>query len=217
MASIRIPIVKPRRRLLLATLATVLALAACGGEDGNGGAGSNADQAFLEAMIPHHKSAVEMAEVARRRSERPEIQRLAEDIVSAQSKEIRQMEQIHQRLFDAPIEPDPGAHQGLGLSAEEAGMAHMESSDALERARPFDKAFIDEMIGHHQGAIRMAKAVLERTEDDEVRSLATAIADAQTREIEQMNVWRTRWYGAPSPAGDAASDMNMPAEEHEGH
>ena len=49
------------------------------------------DQAFIDAMIPHHRSAIEMAEVANQESENPRIKGLAGNIVSAQKGEIEQM------------------------------------------------------------------------------------------------------------------------------
>ena len=39
---------------------------------------------------------------------------------------------------------------------------------ALKDAKPFDRAFIDEMIPHHQGAIRMARAELAKGSDPEL-------------------------------------------------
>jgi uncharacterized protein (DUF305 family) len=99
-------------------------------------------------------------------------------------------------------------------------MAHNDSAAKLARAQRFDRVFIDEMIGHHQGAIRMARAVLAQTDDGELRSLANAIVRAQSREIERMNRWRTAWYGAPSPSGDVPAEAAQPGdspEEHEGH
>jgi uncharacterized protein (DUF305 family) len=53
------------------------------------------------------------------------------------------------------------------------------------------------MIPHHQGAIRMARIELAQGEDEELTELATAIIEAQSHEIEEMNSWRERWYGAP--------------------
>ena len=50
------------------------------------------DKAFLEAMTPHHGSAIEMAEEAQERGEHPEIKRLAGEIVTAQKREIVTME-----------------------------------------------------------------------------------------------------------------------------
>jgi uncharacterized protein (DUF305 family) len=207
---------------LAAALMAALAVAACGGDDtgGSGEAARDTERAFLEAMIPHHESAIEMARLAKRRAGHQQITELADAIIEAQSHEIRQIERIHRRLFGQKVLPNADAHQGLGLSATEAGMAHDDPAATLARARPFDRAFIDEMIGHHQGAIRMARVVREQTEDAELRSLATAIVSAQSAEIERMNRWRTAWYGAPSPSGDMPQEPDGPGdsdEEHEGH
>lgn len=185
--------------LLLAALPAI-PLAACGDDDeaSEGSSGSKTEQAFLEAMIPHHESAIEMAEVAERRGRHSEVKELAADIISSQSGEIGQMEGIHERLFGEEITPDPGAHHALGLSAEEAGM-HEEGAAKLETAKLFDRAFIDEMIPHHRGAVRMAEVVLDDTDDAELRKLAEGIVDAQTREIDAMSDWLGRWYGVAPP------------------
>ena len=54
------------------------------------------DKAFIDNMIPHHRSAIAMAEVAVKESENPEIREIANDIVSAQEREIGQMKQWRQ-------------------------------------------------------------------------------------------------------------------------
>jgi len=41
------------------------------------------DRAFIDAMISHHRSAIEMAKIAYEKSENPRIKKLAENIVSA--------------------------------------------------------------------------------------------------------------------------------------
>jgi uncharacterized protein (DUF305 family) len=182
-----------------------LLIAACGGDDEkSGGSNGNAtEQAFLEGMVPHHESAVAMARLANDRAEHDEVRHLAEDIISAQNSEIRQMQGLHRRLFGSALKPDPAAHEKLGVEAHEAGM----DSDLreLRNAKPFDQAFIDMMIPHHQGAIRQARAVLAKAEDAELRRLAAAIVSAQSREIRQMNEWRTQWYGSESPSGGVPS------------
>ena len=50
------------------------------------------DEAFIEAMLPHHRSAVEMAEVAREKSDNPRIKELSGNIIEAQEREISQMQ-----------------------------------------------------------------------------------------------------------------------------
>jgi len=57
------------------------------------------DEAFIKAMIPHHQSAIYMAQVANEKSKNPEIKDLAENIVSAQKKEIEQMKQWRMRWY----------------------------------------------------------------------------------------------------------------------
>jgi uncharacterized protein (DUF305 family) len=58
----------------------------------------------------------------------------------------------------------------------------------------FDKAFISEMIIHHEGAVEMAKLVLSTSKRAELRSLANDIISAQTREIEMMRSWLSSWF-----------------------
>lgn len=57
----------------------------------------------------------------------------------------------------------------------------------------FDKAFIDEMINHHQGAIDMANLTGSNAKHDEVKKLGQDIISAQTNEIEMMKKWQSEW------------------------
>lgn len=52
---------------------------------------SDFDNAFIEGMIPHHQMAVMMANMLNGGTNRPEMKRLADDIIVAQTKEINQM------------------------------------------------------------------------------------------------------------------------------
>lgn len=58
-----------------------------------GKADADFDRRFLEAMIPHHEGAVVMAQDALAKSKRPEIQKMAKDIIASQQGEIDQMQQ----------------------------------------------------------------------------------------------------------------------------
>lgn len=184
-----------------------------GGEDS--ASAKDTDGAFIVEMIPHHESAVEMAEIAEQRAEHDEVKDLAREIVSTQTAEIGALEQEHQRLFGQPT--SKGDHGTMGLPAHETGM-HMDPT-TLENARPFDRAFIDMMIPHHQGAIRMARIELAQGEDPDLAKIAEAIIAAQAREIREMNEWRVEWYGKPSPAGGvpAEEEASTPSHEEMGH
>jgi len=184
------------------------ALVLSSGEDANA---TETDGAFVTEMAPHHESAIEMAEIAIERAEHPEIEALARSIAASQGEEITELEAIHQRLFDAPVgEVDHGT---LGLAEHEMGMSADLSS--LESAKPFDRAFIDMMVPHHQGAILMARIELEQGTDDEAQALAEKIIEAQTTEIVEMNEWRAEWYGEPSPAGGVPPEDSSASPSHE--
>lgn len=208
------------RNLTIAIAAIIVALFAVitvtsgGGEDSADA--KETDGAFIVGMIPHHESAIEMAEIAAEEAEHPEVKELAGQIVSAQAAEIDDLQRIHQRLFGQPI--SQASHGTLGMAEHEMGMG-MDASE-LRGAQPFDREFIDMMVPHHQGAIRMARVELASGEDADLMQISEAIIDAQTREINEMNRWRTEWYGKPSPAGGVPTEqegMMMPSHEEMGH
>ncbi len=57
----------------------------------------------------------------------------------------------------------------------------------------FDKAFLEGMIPHHQGAIEMAKAALQSAGHQEIKQMATDIISAQQKEIDMMKQWENAW------------------------
>jgi len=188
---------------LLAVLALALVSACAEDEEtASGAAGNGVDRAFVAEMVPHHESAVQMATIAQQRGEHGEIKRLAGYIIESQNAEIQTMNGLARQFDEAGIEKG-----SLGISMHEMGM-DMDSA-MLETAKPFDRAFIDMMIPHHQGAIRMAHAELAKGVSPEAKELAEAIIDAQAKEIDEMNTWRVDWYGGLSPAG------GVPQQEHQ--
>ncbi len=148
--------------------------------------GEYSDAAFVDAMVPHHEGAVEMALVALENAEHEEVRTLAQDIVSAQRAEIDLFGEIREEL---------GGEAMMEMSEEEMeGMMGNMDAGELANQRPFDRAFIDAMIPHHESAIAMAEVALEESEDPEIREIAQDIVDAQEREISQLRQWRAEWY-----------------------
>jgi uncharacterized protein (DUF305 family) len=85
----------------------------------------------------------------------------------------------------------PG-HAGAGGPATEAYLAaseRMHRDMAIEFTGDPDVDFARGMIPHHQGAIEMARAVLEYGQDPEIRALAEAIIAAQEKEIAVLRSW----------------------------
>ena len=198
-------------RLTLATLAGVLALAAPStalATTAHTAAANATDKAFVREMVPHHEMAVEMGKMAKMDGVHTQIRSLAGRIVTAQDAEIATMKTIAKRLG---VKPEAMPNNGkmtdqmmsdlgtLGVSMDNSGM--MMNMNALHGAKPFDRKFIDMMIPHHQGAIRMARAELAKGKDSSLRKIATGIVPDQAKEISQMNSWHKAWYGKTSPAG----------------
>ena len=63
--------------------------------------------------------------------------------------------------------------------------------EGVQNANP-DKAFVLAMIAHHEGAIGMAKVVLQHGADAEVKTWANEIIAAQDAEIAKMRDWLKR-------------------------
>lgn len=189
-------------RRLLAAAVTAVALtsvvAGCGGHDMSA-SGNATDAMFVDGMIPHHESAIEMAKIAQTRAEHPEIRTLAKNIISSQSAEIAEMKKLKDELPDG----DHMGHDNMGMSDHEMGMDGDVSE--LKTAKPFDKAFIDMMVPHHEGAVRMATMLLKNGELPELQTMARAIKKAQEAEIEQMRSWRKDWYGSSKVSGSGGA------------
>ena len=150
--------------------------------------GEYSDEAFLDAMVPHHQGAVEMAEMALDNAEHGEIRRLARNIISTQRAEIENLRSIKEREFgtsDVPMRMGSEDMESMGM---------MTDPRMLADERPFDRAFIDAMIPHHQSAIEMARVTSEKSDNPDIQTLAGNIVDAQEREIGQMKSWREEWY-----------------------
>jgi uncharacterized protein (DUF305 family) len=187
-------------------LAFAPAVAACGDDSPEPAQGNGIDRAFASEMIAHHRSAVEMAKAAERRSDRRQITQLADAIIQTQTKEIPALERLDGRLEAG------GVNRGeLGMPMEEMGMAM--GTGALDGARPFDRHFIDMMIAHHQGAIRMARVQLATGENAQLKRISRAVIDAQAKEIDTMNTWRVDWYGELSPSGGVPAEGGPAAPE----
>ncbi|MCY7332329.1 MAG: DUF305 domain-containing protein [Pseudanabaena sp. CAN_BIN31] len=168
-------------------------------------AGEKTDRHFIEMMISHHEGAMKMSDLALKRSKRPEIRQLAESIKSDQTREIAQMKSWYKQWYGKSV---PSAMTMMNHGdmmdmkkpmempmTKPMGMQNMMAADlvALEMTPDFDKAFIKAMVSHHKMALMMSSMVID-SDRPEMRTLSTAIAQAQSTEIEQMRQWYKTWY-----------------------
>jgi uncharacterized protein (DUF305 family) len=86
--------------------------------------------------------------------------------------------------------PSTGAHTMAASTAAFEHVNHrMHEGMAIEFTGNADIDFLRGMIPHHQGAVDMARVVLEHGDDPEVRRLAGQIIAAQQQEIATMQRW----------------------------
>ncbi|MFF9194283.1 DUF305 domain-containing protein [Streptomyces sp. NPDC014779] len=154
------------------------------------GAHNAADVAFAQQMIPHHRQAIVMSQMARSHATASDVKALAEQIEKAQEPEIRTMtgwlkawgEEVPEGMADMH---DPG----LGdTNSTMPGMMSNRQMRGLDRAsgRTFDTMFLTLMIEHHEGAVDMAKTEKLNGAYSPAEVLADQIIKTQTAEITQM-------------------------------
>lgn len=158
----------------------------------------NFDLRFIDAMLLHHQGAIDMAEEALEKSDRTEIKQLAQAIVDAQQQEIQQMQNWRQAWYPDAGEQPVMYHAEMGhmmpMSAEMQSSMTM-SEDLGAADAEFDLRFINAMVPHHEGAVKMAAEALEKSDRPEIQELAQQIIDSQQPEIDQMQQWKQEWYG----------------------
>ena len=83
--------------------------------------------------------------------------------------------------------------QQTAANHDTMSMADMTEQLKDKSGDEFDKAFIEMMISHHEGAVDMAQLIPSRAKHDEIKQLGEAIIAAQTKEIADMTQWQKDW------------------------
>lgn len=153
-------------------------------------ADDSAEAGFLRDMVTHHGQAVEMSLIVRDRTADENLRYLTTDIAMTQATQIGTM-QGYLSLWDVPPtgKDKPMTWMGHPVDGRMPGMAAPEEIQQLS-SLPVDQAevlFLQLMIRHHQGGVEMAKAVLDRSDQDQVVLLAERVVLTQQTEIDAMN------------------------------
>jgi uncharacterized protein (DUF305 family) len=142
---------------------------------------NQADHTYVSMMIEHHRQALTMTALAPTRAANATVKGLAERIEKSQKPEIGGMEQW-QKQFGT------GAGHGSHDHSTMPGMATRAQLDALGAASgsAFDRMFLELMIVHHEGAVKMATDLLATGQNELVEEMATDVIATQTDEIGRM-------------------------------
>ncbi|MEM6820273.1 MAG: DUF305 domain-containing protein [Pseudomonadota bacterium] len=148
------------------------------------------DVRFMQGMIPHHEQALEMARLVAERTNNADVVDIAGRIESSQGDEI---EFMNGWLSDrSEASPEADGHHSMHMHHQMAGMASPEQMAALADASgtDFDRLFLELMITHHEGALKMVEDLLEQpgaAYDPVLFEFTNDINNDQTSEIERMN------------------------------
>lgn len=174
-------------------------------------ADTSAEAGFARDMQVHHQQGVELAMLVRDLTDDAEVRLLAYDIATTQAQQAGQMygwlsawglpqagsePAMAWMMQPAPGESDPASGHDMdtadastsGPGALMPGMATPEQIAQLRAASGVEaeRIFLDLMIAHHQGAVEMADALLARSSNEVVTSLARSIVESQTAEVAVM-------------------------------
>lgn len=150
--------------------------------------GAEFEQSFLQQMIQHHRSALDMAKMVKDHTKRAELQQFAEKMMAAQQQEIDKMTGWLKEWYQ--ISPKSVANE----TADKEMKSHM-SMLSGKRDADFDKAFLQMMPQHHHMAVEMAEQVEKKGTHSELKEFAAKMAKDQTAEIKQLKSWAQTWFG----------------------
>jgi len=202
------------------------------------------DVAFIDMMIAHHETTIAMAQATVTEAEHQEIRDMAGTIVADQQSELdrlrswreqwypdtpgtpmNQMTQMMAGMMHGPAMMGGGMHHNMPSTAATptaamlgmmtqmldpaAGVAAMHAG-----GRPFDRAFMESMIAHHQSEVAMAQVAVQQAQHQELRDLAASIIETRDRDMTTMRTWLQDWYGA-TPVADVGNAQQVDVTLHE--
>jgi uncharacterized protein (DUF305 family) len=145
----------------------------------------NADIDFAKGMIPHHQGAIDMSNIVLKHGKDAAVRKLANDIMAAQKIEITQMS----AWLVKNDNQSPGSNAAAAAKAFNEVNAKMHADMTMSFTGNADIDFMKGMIPHHEGAVAMAKVLLQLGQDAELRKLADDVVRTQNEEITMMRAW----------------------------
>lgn len=157
-----------------------------GDASGDTAALNEADISFAQGMIAHHEQAIAMADLALapNAGASPDVVDLATRIKGAQGPEVDMMA-AWLTSAGQPIDMDMSG--GHDMSSMDGMMTTQDMTElAAKQTGEFDRAWLEMMIAHHEGAISQSEEVMANGSNLDVRALAGQIITAQQGEITEM-------------------------------
>ena len=141
--------------------------------------GASAEHTWAAKMREHHRGAIEMTEPHVAQFQDAELRQMAQRTVEMQRKDIAELETWLQGHGEATgnVNPFAESEQRMHERMMAAGGGDLQQSWARK------------MIEHHRGGVEMSEAVLRDAKDAEIRRMAQKTADAQRKDIQELERW----------------------------
>jgi uncharacterized protein (DUF305 family) len=144
-----------------------------------------ADVEFMQGMIAHHAQAIHMSKMAATHGASPKLLKFTQKVDQGQTAEIVLMQEWLRR--NGQFVPDTSSWRTHMMP----GMLTADQLRTLEASRgtAFDRNFLEMMIQHHQGALKMVEdlfATPRAGQDVDVSVFANDVVTVQTAEIGVM-------------------------------
>ena len=167
----------------------------------------SAEAGFSRDMQTHHNQGVELSMIIRDLTDDEAVRLLAYDIATTQGAQSGMMQgwlavwglpahgtEPEMTWMMRPTLEGDGHNHGSGESAHEPGepMPGLATPEQITELKSLtgvaaERMFLELMIAHHQGAIDMAEALLDRSTNSTVRTFSNGVIKSQDSEIDLMN------------------------------
>lgn len=147
------------------------------------------DLDFANMMLPHHQSAVDMAQEYLPVAKDDKIKIIAQNIIAVQKKEIEEIKAIIATYKSTKSKNSSGAETTAGEHNKlmDAMNKMMDEMNQMTMSGNPDKDFLLMMVPHHQSAVTMSEDELSQGKNPELKKMAQKIINEQKKEIKEFN------------------------------
>lgn len=150
------------------------------------------DVDYANMMIPHHQSAVDMAQSYLPKGKDEKIKTMAQNIIDEQKKEIDELKTLvanHKPAEKKEGSTDAGHAGGEHNELMDIMNKTMEKMKGMKMTGDADKDFAMMMIPHHQSAVDMSENEISHGKHVEMKKFAQKVIDGQSKEIKEFEEW----------------------------
>ncbi|WP_245780199.1 DUF305 domain-containing protein [Actinopolyspora lacussalsi] len=149
----------------------------------------NTDLEFAEQMVAHHESETQLLEVAIKNSPDDQVVEFAEQLEQQHGPRLEEIRSWLRERGEGEVTP---GEVGTGEDSQMPGTDVSSELTELEEVQQgsFDSLWLKSMIDHHEAVVEMARTEIDKGSNEEMKSIATAILDSRTTELDELRQLR---------------------------